>query len=51
MMTADLGVLRQREQLLSARIATTEDPNLRENLVSDLQKIAAQIAALSDSAA
>ena len=31
-MTADLGLLRQREQLLSARIASTEDPFLRDNL-------------------
>jgi hypothetical protein len=51
MMTADLGILRQREQLLSARIAGTEDPFLRDNLESDRQKILAQIEALSNSAA
>ena len=50
-MTADLVLLRQREQLLSARIASTEDPFLRDNLESDRQKILAQIEALSNSAA
>jgi hypothetical protein len=50
-MTADLVLLRQREQLLSARIAATQDPYLRENLVSDLQQITAQIQALSNPAA
>ncbi|MFN8183582.1 MAG: hypothetical protein U0R23_04075 [Candidatus Nanopelagicales bacterium] len=50
-MTADLGLLRQREQLLVARIAATDDPFLRENLQSDLQKIVAQIDAVANSAA
>ena len=50
-MTADLVLLRQREQLLSARIASTEDPFLRVNLESERQKILAQIEALCNSAA
>ncbi len=50
-MTADLVLLRQREQLLSARIASTEDPSLRDNLESDRQKILAQIESLSNTAA
>ncbi len=50
-MTADLGLLREREQLLVARIAATEDPFLRENLQSDLRMILAQIDAVTNSAA
>lgn len=51
MVTADLTLLRQREELLNARIATTQDPFLRENLISDLEKIVNQIHSLSTPAA
>lgn len=51
MVTADLTLLRQRKELLNARIATTQDPFLRDNLLSDLEKIEAQIRSLSNPAA
>lgn len=51
MVTADLTLLRQREDLLNARIATTQDPFLRDNLLKDLEKIVAQIQSLSSPAA
>ncbi len=50
-MTADLGILTQRAQLLSARIENTVDPELRDNLMSDREKILAQIESLQESAA
>lgn len=50
-MTADLVLLRERAELLSARIANTDDPYLKDNLSSDLDKIQAQIEALQSSAA
>lgn len=46
-MTADLMLLQQRQELLCARIATTTDPSLRENLQSDLRAILERIEALS----
>ena len=50
-MTADMNVLRRRQELLSARIANTQDPFLRDNLSDDLAQIVAQIETLRDSAA
>lgn len=50
-MTADLDVLRRRQELLSERIANTQDPFLRDNLSADLVKIVAQIETLRESAA
>ncbi len=50
-MTADLLLLQQRQELLCARIASTTDPYLRENLESDLRAINDRIASLSSPAA
>jgi hypothetical protein len=50
-MTADLDLLRKREALLSARIQTTQDPFLRENLNADLHNVVRRITALLESAA
>jgi hypothetical protein len=50
-MTADLDLLRKREALLTARIQTTEDPFLRENLYSDLHHVVRRIATLLETAA
>jgi hypothetical protein len=50
-MTADIELLRKREALLAERIASTDDPFLRDNLVSDLNSITARIRALIESAA
>jgi hypothetical protein len=50
-MTADLEVLRKREALLSERIANTDDPFLRDNLVADLNNVTARIQALIEAAA
>ncbi|HPE11771.1 MAG: hypothetical protein H6524_08100 [Actinobacteria bacterium] len=50
-MTADMGILTARAELLAARIEQTEDPFLRDNLASDHAKILAQIQTLQESAA
>lgn len=50
-MTADLSVLNQRAELLTARIENTQDPYLRDNLVADRDNILAQIESLRESAA
>ena len=50
-MTADLNLLRKREELLAARIESTQDPFLRDNLVRDLQNVSAHISSLLESAA
>ncbi len=50
-MTADLGILTARAELLAARIEQTEDPILRDNLASDHANIVAQIQLLRESAA
>ena len=50
-MTADLDLLRKREALLTERIANTDDPFLRENLISDLNSVTARIRTLVESAA
>ncbi len=50
-MTADLNLLRRREELLTARIESTQDPFLRDNLVGDLHQVVARISALLESAA
>lgn len=44
-MNADLDMLQKRAQLLSDRIATTDDVFLRENLAGDLAHVKATIAA------
>lgn len=50
-MTADLNLLRKREALLVARIESTQDPFLRENLYGDLHQVVARISALLENAA
>jgi hypothetical protein len=50
-MTADLDLLRKREALLAERIANTDDPFLRDNLVADLNSVTARIRSLAESAA
>lgn len=50
-MSADLTLLRRREELLMARIETTQDPFLRENLLGDLRVVTARINALTEAAA
>lgn len=50
-MTADLNLLRKREELLAERIENTQDPFLRDNLVGDLNQVVARITALLESAA
>lgn len=50
-MTADLDLLRKREELLTERIAHTDDPFLRDNLVADLDSVTARIRAIIESAA
>ncbi len=50
-MSADLSLLRKREELLTARIQTTQDPFLRENLIGDLYQVVARINSLLESAA
>jgi hypothetical protein len=49
--TADLGVLTQRAELLTARINNTDDPYLRDNLITDRNNILAQIRSLQEPAA
>jgi hypothetical protein len=50
-MSADLNLLRRREEMLTARIESTQDPFLRDNLVGDLQQVVARISALMEAAA
>lgn len=50
-MTADIALLTKRQHLLTARIASTRDPFLRDNLSRDLSHIVAQIEAVKGSAA
>lgn len=50
-MSADITLLTKRQQLLAARIASTRDPFLRDNLSRDLSHIMAQIEAVKGSAA
>ena len=46
-MNVDVEILRKRAQLLSERIATTDDVFLRENLAGDLAHVNTVIAAAS----
>lgn len=50
-MSADLNLLRRREELLMARIQSTQDPFLRDNLMGDLHQVTARISALMEAAA
>lgn len=50
-MNADLELLHKRAQLLSDRIASTDDVFLRENLAGDLAHVNATIAAVTSSVA